>query len=82
MSEASVKQENARLVLKAAVAEAAGVSEVFLYRERVMKRANIADVEAFWEMADYLAERRYIIEGSPDYWTFAVTSRGTLEAAR
>jgi hypothetical protein len=81
VSEVSAKEENVWRVLKAAVAEAGGVSEVFVYRERVMKRANIAEVEAFWEVADYLAERRYITEGSPDYWTFAVTSRGTLEAA-
>jgi hypothetical protein len=79
---ASAKQENVWRVLKAAVAEAGGVSDVFVYRERIMKRAAIPDVEAFWEMADYLAQRGYITKGSPDYWAFAVTSRGILEAAR
>ena len=82
MRGASAKQENVWRVLKAAVAEAGGVSDVFVYRERIMKRAAIPDVEAFWEMADYLTQRGYITKGSPDYWVFAVTSRGILEAAR
>jgi hypothetical protein len=45
-----------------------------------MERANIPDVEAFWEIADYLARQGYITEGSPDYWTFSVTPIGIAEA--
>ena len=81
VSEASPKQKNARRVLKEAVAEAGGTSHVYVYRELVMDRANIPNIEAFWQAADYLAQRGYITEGSPDYWTFAVTPKGITEAA-
>ena len=80
MSEAGAVQQNARLVLQVTVAEARGVSHLYVYRERVMERANIPDVEAFWEIADYLARQGYITEGSPDYWTFSVTPIGIAEA--
>ena len=82
MGEARTIQQNARLVLQAAVAEAGGVSHLYVYRERVMERANIPDVEAFWKIADYLARRGYITEGSPDYWTFSVTPRGIAEVTK
>ena len=82
VSEASAIQKGARRVLLAAVAEARGVSHVYVYRERVMEKATVPNVEAFWEIADYLARQGYITEGSPDYWTFSVTSKGIAEAAR
>ena len=82
LGEASTIQKGTRRVLQAAVAEAGGVSDVYVYRERVMEQATVPNVEAFWEIADYLAQRAYITEGSPDYWTFAVTSKGIAEAAR
>ena len=80
--EATVIQKGARRVLLAAVAEAGGVAHVYVYRERVMEQANVRDMEAFWEIADYLARRGYITEGNPDYWTFSVTLRGIAEAAK
>ena len=82
MSDASAIQKEARRVLKEAVAEARGTSHRYVYRELVMAQANISDIEAFWQIADYLAYRGYITEGSPDYWTFAVTPRGVAEAGR
>src|SRR5215210_7178017 len=80
--EATAIQKGARRVLLAAIAEAGGVSHVYVYRERVMEQANVPDMEAFWEIADYLARRGYITEGNPDYWTFSVTPRGIAEAAK
>jgi hypothetical protein len=82
LGKAGAIQENAHLVLQAAVAEARGVSHLYVYRERIMERANIPDVEAFWEIADYLAKRGYITEGGADYWTFSVTPRGITEATK
>lgn len=67
MSEAGAIQKNARLALQVAVAGARGVSTLYVYRGRVMERANIPDVEAFWEIADYLARRVYITQGGADY---------------
>jgi hypothetical protein len=80
--EATAIQQGARRVLLAAVAEAGAVAHVYVYRERVMEQANVSDMEAFWEIADYLARRGYITEGNPDYWTFSVTPRGIAEAAK
>ena len=80
--EATAIQKGARRVLLAAVAEAGGVAHVYVYRERVMEQATVPNVEAFWEIADYLAQRGYITEGSPDYWAFSVTPKGIAEAGR
>ena len=82
MRDVGAIQENAHLVLQATVAEAESTSHVYVYRERVMERANIPDTEAFWEIADYLAKRGYITEGGADYWTFSVTPRGIAEATK
>ena len=49
MGAAETIQQNARLILQAAVAEAGGLSYLYVYREGVMERANIPDAEAFWE---------------------------------
>ena len=82
MSDARVIQKEVRRVLKEAVAEARGTPHRYVYMELVVAQANIPDIEAFWQIADYLAYRGYITEGSPDYWTFAVTPRGVVEAGR
>ena len=82
MREATEIQKGARRVLLAAVAEAGDVAHVYVYRERVMEQATVPNVEAFWEIADYLARRGYITEGKPNYWTFSLTPKGITEAGR
>jgi hypothetical protein len=75
-------QRNAHRVLRAAVAEAGGVSGVPVYREHIMRRANIHDLEVFRAIADQLSQQALISEDVDDWRTFVVTPEGIEEAAR
>jgi hypothetical protein len=63
-------------VLRAAVADAGGDPGVHVSRARIMEQANIADLEEFVGVAEYLAERGFIDEGVNPYELFVVTLRG------
>jgi hypothetical protein len=72
---------NMRRVLRAAVAEAGGVSGVRVHRDEVMRRTKIYDLEAFRTIANQLGERTLISEGIDDWRTFVVTPKGIEETA-
>jgi len=72
---------NMRRVLRAAVAEAGGTSGMRVYRDEVMRRAKIYDLEAFRAIADQLGERTLISDGVDDWRAFVVTPKGIEDAA-
>jgi len=74
------EEDGARRVLQAAVVEAFGRAGVYALRDRVMQRANISDLEGFWEIAEYLDRKGWIAEGDDDYSIFVVTAAGVDEA--
>ncbi len=81
MSKARAMRDKALEVLQAAVVEAGGLPNKHVPRERVMERANIANLEGFLGIVEYLAGRGFIAEGGDDYEFFVVTIEGKDEAA-
>jgi hypothetical protein len=72
--------ETARRVLQAAAVEAHGRPGVYVTRDLVMQRANMADTEHFRTIAKYLEERGWVAEADADYGIFVVTASGIAEA--
>ncbi len=82
VSEVRTIQEKARRVLQAAAAEAYGRSGVYVFRDLVLRRANISDPEEFWSIAGYLYGKGWIAEADDDFAMFVVTPSGVEEVTR
>ena len=80
VGEAKVTREKARRVLQAAAVEAYGRPGAYVTRDPVMRRAGVADLEEFWAIARYLADKEWIAEADDDYGIFVVTPAGVEEA--
>jgi RIO-like serine/threonine protein kinase len=72
--------ETARRVLQAAAVEAHGRPGVYVTRDLVMQRANMADTEHFRTIAKYLEQRGWVTQADADYGVFVVTASGITEA--
>jgi hypothetical protein len=66
--------------LQAAAVEAFGRPGAYVTRERVMRRAGMADSGMFLRIAEYLERRGWIAEADPDYGVFVLTLTGIDEA--
>ena len=73
-------REKAHRVLQAAAVEAHGRAGAYVIGERVMGRANMADLEEFRVVAQYLEDMGWIAEGDADYGVFVLTAEGIEEA--
>jgi hypothetical protein len=80
VDEAKVTREKARRVLQAAAVEAYGRPGAYVTRDPVMRRARVSDLEEFWAIARYLADKEWIAEADDDYGIFVVTPAGVEEA--
>jgi hypothetical protein len=72
--------EKAHRVLQAAAVEAHGRAGAYVIGERVMGRAEMADLQEFWVVAQYLEDMGWIAEGDADYGVFVLTVEGIKEA--
>ncbi len=77
---AETLSEKARRVLQAAAVEAYGMPGAYVYRDAVMRRANISDLEEFRAIAKYLEDRGWIAEADDYYGIFVLTPEGIDEA--
>jgi hypothetical protein len=80
VGEAKATREKARRVLQAAAVEAYGRPGAYVIRDPVMRRARVADLEEFWAIARYLADKDWIAEADDDYGIFVVTPAGVEES--
>jgi hypothetical protein len=81
VSEAREERQRARRVLEAAVAEADGKPDEYVYALPVMRRASVRDKD-FRAAARYLDDMGWIADVGGDYDAFVVTPEGVDEVVR